>query len=181
MSQATALNSNVADQAEASLDERRTTVRMSTSTGPVEALLRVGQKKVSCTVLDESAGGFLISGRRFPKTAPNVPVLLITTAGTHPLRVVWRRKADGETRMGLQRLPEGSVVLRQDSSWIVWLILALLFGFGGGYYFAFRENAFKDSELMRQIFVQSQERIANTLADSAVVEPQKTSPPKADN
>lgn len=97
------------------------------------AQLRVGRKTVVVEVLDESAGGFMVAAMRIPGKASSTALVdLITTAGLHPTRVIWRRNVDGRVRLGLQRLPENTV-RRRDSSWFGFLLTAVVFGLALGY------------------------------------------------
>lgn len=120
-------------------EERRDSRRMPQPGGVGRGKLRVRNRMVDVEVLDESAGGFMISAVSIPKTDATKPVELINASGRHPLRVVWRRTVDGKTRMGLQRLPE-ELVWRQESSWFIWMLMAVILGFGVGYVVAYRDQ-----------------------------------------
>lgn len=132
---------NIEDQLtdDRSNDERRDSRRMPQAGGIGRAKLRVRNRIVEVDVIDESAGGFMISAPSIPKTDATKPVELINGSGRHPLRVVWRRTVDGKTRMGLQRLPE-ELVWRQESSWFIWMLMAIILGFGVGYVVACRDQ-----------------------------------------
>ena len=102
--------------------------------------LRIGTRSISVDILDESAGGFMIAAEKIPRNIPVAkPIELITSSGRHPLRIVWRRNVDGETRLGLQRLPD-EILWREESSWFVWMVAAVVLGFGIGYMAAFRDQ-----------------------------------------
>jgi hypothetical protein len=131
------------------------------------AKLKISNKLIACEILDESAGGYLISGKRFPKTPANLPIELHTSAGRQALRVVWRRKVDDEVRIGLQRLPD-DFLWHQDSSWIIWMMCAIIVGFGGGYLFAFRDQPMNIAD---QIAVMSGKRVNNSLVTESLTEP----------
>ena len=101
--------------------------------------LKIGSRLVEVEILDESSGGFMVGGKKIPKTLATKPVHLVNSSGSHPLRVVWRRTVDGQTRMGLQRLPE-HINWKQESSWFIWMLAAMILGFGIGYVVAFRDQ-----------------------------------------
>ncbi len=111
--------------------ERRDTYRMSKQDYQRDAQLKIGRKLVEVQVLDESAGGFLISGRSLPKTKPMDTVELFNSNGAHCLRVAWQRKVDGRTRLGLQRLCHTAP--EPESPWLFWLVLAVVMGIGVGF------------------------------------------------
>ena len=125
---------------------RRDSLRLPQPEGHGFAQLRVGSRTVVVEVLDESAGGFMVSGDKVPTHKPAVPVELTHRSGKHVLRVVWRREVDGTTRLGLERLPD-HITWRRDSSWIIWVLAAIIIGFGGGYVAAFRDQ----DELVQRI------------------------------
>ena len=91
-----------------------------------QAKLKIGKKLVYVQVLDESAGGFLVSANRIPKTQPMESVELFHTSGAHCLRVAWRRNFDGRTRLGLQRMVQTPP--KQESPWLIWLVAAVVIG-----------------------------------------------------
>lgn len=141
-------------------EDRRDSMRMPRAGGTAFGKLRVGSKTVKVSILDESAGGFMISAPRVPKTNASQPVELINYSGRHPLRVVWRRAIEGETRIGLQRLPE-NIAWRQESSWFVWMLAATILGFGIGYVVAYRDQ----HDLARRIVeLSSQQMLLNEKA-----------------
>jgi hypothetical protein len=153
---------------------RRDTLRMAQPDGCVEAKLKVRNRISPCIIVDESAGGYLISGKKFPMTPPTEPVELHTSAGRHALRVVWRRKVDDEIHIGLQRLPD-EFLWRQDSSWMIWMVLAILVGFGGGYLFAFRDRPMT-MRIVDRVSELSGSQISNSLVTDEMAEPDETQP-----
>lgn len=82
----------------------------------------------------------MVAAARVPKALRSQPVELVTTSGRHTVRVAWRRASDGETRLGLQRL-HNEIVWRDDSSWVVWMLIAIILGLGLGYFVAFKNPA----------------------------------------
>lgn len=118
--------------------ERRDTFRMPKSEELRNAKLKVGRKMVNVQILDESAGGFLISGQRIPMTKPMDTVELFNVAGAHYLSVAWRRNVDGRTRLGLQRIPHAPP--KPESPWLVWLVAAVVLGIGVGFVAATSKN-----------------------------------------
>lgn len=103
------------------------------------AELRIGTKKKEVEVLDESAGGFMVSlNERLPTIKTSTKFELVNSSGRHPLVLVWRRNVGKSTRLGLQRLPEHT--LSQEPSWMIWMIAAMIFGFCIGYVVAFRDQ-----------------------------------------
>lgn len=116
-----------------SQDDRRIGSRFPRAVGLGLAQLRVGRKTLVVEVLDESAGGYMVAAMRIPKKASSTArVDLITTAGLHPTRVIWRRNVDGRVRLGLQRLPE-NMGPRSDTSWFGFMLFAVAFGLALGY------------------------------------------------
>ena len=120
--------------------ERRQTFRMSQSVCDGTGKLRVGSRTVTVQLLDESSGGFMVAAAKIPKALRSQPVELITASGRHSVRVAWRRGSDGETRLGLQRL-HNEIVWRDDSSWVVWMLVAIILGLGLGYFVALKNPA----------------------------------------
>ena len=111
--------------------ERRETYRMPKSSEQQHAKLKIGKKLVAIQVLDESAGGFLISADKLPQTDPMQTVEMFSSNGAHYLRVAWRRNVDGRVRMGLQRLCHAPP--QPESPWVVWLAAAVAIGIGVGF------------------------------------------------
>ena len=137
-------------------EDRRVSVRMmaqlSEETG---TRLRIGSRSIPVNVLDTSAGGYLVEINGTAKAQPDQPVELITDAGRQLLRVVWQRKIENKTNMGLQHVPH-ETPWRQDSSWVIWMIAALILGLGFGSYFAlgdkfqFGQNLFTRGAVVQQ-------------------------------
>lgn len=119
--------------------ERRDTFRMPMSHQVHQAKLKVGKTLVQVQVLDESAGGFLISGQRIPKTNPGDGVELFNSNGAHFLRLAWRRNVDGETRLGLQRSWQAPP--QEESPLLIWLVAAVVIGIGVGFVTAMNGQA----------------------------------------
>ena len=115
------------------LDDRRDTCRMQHPGDAAIGKLRIGSKTVVVEILDESSGGFLVSADEVPETSAAQTVELLGDSGRHPLRIVWRREVEGRTRIGLQRIPE-EIAWREDSSWVIWMLAAIILGFGIGYF-----------------------------------------------
>lgn len=111
--------------------ERRDSYRMPKTESLQQAKLKIGKKLVEVQVLDESAGGFLVSASRMPKTNPMDSVELFHSSGAHFLRVAWRRNVDGRTRLGLQRLCQAPP--KPESPWLIWLVAAVVIGIGVGF------------------------------------------------
>ena len=110
--------------------DRRESYRMPKQ-GATEAKLKIGRKLLEVQVLDESAGGFLVSGLKIPDTSPTDTVELFHISGAHFLRVAWRRNIDGKTRLGLQRVCHAPP--KQESPWLIWLVAAVVIGVGVGF------------------------------------------------
>ena len=121
------------------LDDRRDTCRMPQPGGEGFGKLRIGSKLVTVELLDESAGGFMVAAERIPRMSPTQPVELISASGRHRLRVVWQSAVDGKKRLGLQRLPQ-EIGSRDESSWVIWMLVAIIIGFGAGYLISFRDQ-----------------------------------------
>jgi hypothetical protein len=143
-------------------DDRRGSCRMpQPGSGYGTAELRIHKKTVTVDVLDESAGGFMVAADKIPKTQATNPVELTNDSGRHALRVVWRRTVHGKTRMGLQRLSE-ELVWRQESSWFVWMLCAIILGFGIGYVVAFRDQ---DGLANRIVELSTRRALVNEMVD----------------
>ena len=125
-----ALDARIVDTDTADVD-RRDTFRMPKTEDVQQAKLKIGKKLVYVKVLDESAGGFLVSANRVPKTKAMEGVELFHSSGAHSLRVAWRRNVDGRTRLGLQRLCPSPP--KEESPWLIWLVAAVVIGIGVGF------------------------------------------------
>lgn len=123
---------------EVECSERRDTFRMPKTESLQSAKLKIGKKLIDVTVLDESAGGFLISANRIPDTKSLQNVELFHTSGAHFLRIAWRRNVDGLARMGLQRLCQAPA--KPESPWLVWFVAAVVAGIGVGFVAATSNN-----------------------------------------
>lgn len=139
--------------------DRRQTYRMAKPKSQCNAKIKLGKRKFDVEVLDESAGGYLISGFRLPVTNLMETVELFNYQGAHCLRVAWRRNIDGRTHMGLQR--QGYMPEQSESPWLVWLVAAIVFGIGLGLLFATRNNPY----IMHQLH-NSRHTITNTILNS---------------
>ena len=128
--------------------DRRESYRMAGFGGDIRtAKLKVGSKMVEVDILDESAGGFLIAAKRFPKIKKNKnEVELFTSGGAHLLRVAWQRKVDGHERLGLQRLCKAPS--RQESPWGVFLVAAVVIGLGAGLVASKKGNLFGGGQVI---------------------------------
>lgn len=117
-------------------DDRRDSVRMvaqlRSETG---TRVRIGTRSIPANVLDTSAGGYLVEVNGSPKTQPDQPVELISDSGRQLLRVVWQRKVENKTNMGLQHVHH-ELPWRQESSWVIWMIAAVVVGLAFGAYLA---------------------------------------------
>lgn len=117
--------------------------------------LRIGTRLIPVQVLDTSAGGYLVEINGGPKLRPDQPVELISNSGRQLLRVIWQRKIENKTNMGLQHVPH-EMPWRQDSSWVIWMIAAVILGLGFGSYFAlgdkfqFGHNLFTRGDVVQQ-------------------------------
>lgn len=110
--------------------ERRSSYRMASFEETKVAKLKVGKKIIKVTIVDESAGGFLIETDKSLSVKPPNQVELFTSGGAHLLRVAWKRNVEGCTRLGLQRLFQAPS--QSGSPWLVWLIAAMVIGIAFG-------------------------------------------------
>ena len=106
--------------------ERRESRRMPQLSMLSEGQLRIGNRKVPIEVIDESAGGFMVEAAKLPRRFSAKRIELTNHTGRHPVRIVWHRKVDnGNTRLGLQRMPE-LLEASPEPSWIIWLAVAVV-------------------------------------------------------
>ena len=111
--------------------DRRDSFRMPKPDQMRCAKLKIGKQLVEVQVLDESAGGFLVSANQIPKTNAMETVELFQPSGAQFLRVAWRRNVDGRIRLGLQRLCQSPP--KQESPWLIWMVAAVVIGIGVGF------------------------------------------------
>jgi hypothetical protein len=82
---------------------QRTSYRCPTADGQ-PAILRVGRRDVIVSLLDQSAGGFAVSGDESIRLAPGQVLSLRTGMGWCEVEVVTLERWDGELRIGMRRL-----------------------------------------------------------------------------
>lgn len=121
--------------------DRRTAYRIP-QTGDLRfGLLRIGSKRFEVEILDESSGGFMVCADRVPsECVAGAGAELIRITGRQPVRVAWAHADNGVLRLGLQR-DNAVEELRAESPWLIWMILAVIFGFATGFFFVFQSDA----------------------------------------
>ena len=125
----------VLDRVDDSARNRRESYRMPRPAGAGQATVTIGSDDFECEILDESAGGYQISGTTLPLVAPERLVQLRYGTECHRLRVVWRRKVGDAIRFGLQRDFEQEVARQSNYSLMMGLLVVAVLVVAGGYLF----------------------------------------------
>jgi len=113
---------------------RRESHRMPPLAGSEWASIKIGSREFECEIIDESAGGYQVSGQMLPATPPTTIVELTRSAECHRLQVVWQKRVDGTTvHMGLQRLLEEELVVPSNSTRMIAMFVAIILGLVSGY------------------------------------------------
>jgi hypothetical protein len=84
--------------------ENRKSFRILTPAGRERALLRVGKKKLTVQLVDESAGGFAIACQGLVNAALGEVLELRTPGGLHEVKVIRREEFSNGVLIGLERL-----------------------------------------------------------------------------
>ena len=121
--------------------DRRDAFRIRQSGDHSLGLMRVGSKRFEVEIIDESSGGFMICADRVPRSCvAGATAELISISGRQPVQIIWAHSDNGMMRFGLQR--DNSIEeWRPESPWLIWMVLAVIFGFAAGFFFVFQSEA----------------------------------------